>query len=45
MTAPSYKRLSLKQFPHVQERETAEARYWKKFTNPEVKVPSVMNDP
>lgn len=34
----SYKRLSIKRFPRVQERETAEARYWRNFTNPEVEV-------
>lgn len=34
----SYKRLTIKRFPRVQERETAEARYWRNFTNPEVQV-------
>lgn len=34
----SYKRLTVKRFPRVQERETAEARYWRNFTNPEVQV-------
>lgn len=36
--ASSYKRLTIKRFPRVQERETAEARYWRNFTNPEVQV-------
>lgn len=36
--ASSYKRLTVKRFPRVQERETAEARYWRNFTNPEVQV-------
>ncbi|CAM9281559.1 unnamed protein product [Scytosiphon promiscuus] len=36
--ASSYKRLTLKRFPRVQERETAEARYWRNFTNPEVQT-------
>lgn len=34
----SYNRLTIKRFPRVQERETAEARYWRNFTNPEVQV-------
>lgn len=34
----SYNRLAIKRFPRVQERETAEARYWRNFTNPEVQV-------
>ncbi|CAB1103361.1 unnamed protein product [Ectocarpus sp. CCAP 1310/34] len=34
----SYKRLTIKRFPRVQERETAEARYWRNFTNPEVQT-------
>lgn len=36
--ATSYNRLTIKRFPRVQERETAEARYWRNFTNPEVQV-------
>ncbi|CAM9242267.1 unnamed protein product [Pylaiella littoralis] len=36
--ASSYKRLTIKRFPRVQERETAEARYWRNFTNPEVQT-------
>lgn len=36
--ASSYKRLTIKRFSRVQERETAEARYWRNFTNPEVQV-------
>lgn len=34
----SYKRLLNKRYARVQERETAEARYWRNFTNPEVQV-------
>ncbi len=39
--ASSYKRLTVKRFPRVQERETAEARYWRNFTNPEVQVRAI----
>ncbi|CAN0279131.1 unnamed protein product, partial [Phaeothamnion confervicola] len=33
-----YKRLGMKQYPRLQERETPEARYWRRFTKPVVTV-------